>query len=574
MPILTSPRTGWPVALFSALCAASAAQTDPNPSTQVFPASAQGPLSAWPVGLVLEPPTSSPLDPQPIVIHSSGPAPQPNRPWSQSAFGAPSAHFPDYSRLALTNHWWDNTANPIPVEFGGVSTGGDICPPVDGEGRLQLANPSRWYVLTVTVANDAEGAPGSLVRAAGVNGRNRAADIFSYYVDGTTILRPSLVNTTRVEYMREQLTLDNAPGYQGHPSKPTPEIAGLDWAMGVIAHDPAGTGSSAFPVRNRFYFTLTRAFLLESSDLTFWDQHIGMASPADAASIYVMDWGPHGPGGALAWSQPQVAISRERLMEGTTLVTGGLLALEIDALSVDQGPAGQALHNPDRVVVSFTPESDSAITNPLGFDQILVRQFAPSNTPLRPLSTPAASASQGAPISGKLGLRRRNTPQPNGTPLPAPDDVRNTCGGDPDEYALLERVVGFPVDEPGVPDESLGLSAARTSAPVAGMPVKSHVMATGIELAPPGGPVCIAGVVAYEVRFEVPGGTLGSPLFGPWHQLLLATVFPGTGTHSLEWTDGYKESWTHLRFRATLVGVTAAGTIHVLKGSPVLGMRY
>ncbi len=563
------PRSVWSLVLFSSLSTLGAAQTDPTPSTQVLPASAQGPLSAWPVGLILEPPSNAPTEPQPIVIHTSGQAPQPNQAWTESAFGAPSLLFPDYSREALTSHW---APELHPAEFGGVSTGGDICPPVDAAGRLQLTNPSRWYVLTVTVANDAQGLPGSLVRAAGANGRNRSADIFSYYVDGTTILRQSLVNTTRVEYLREQLTLENAPGYQGNPSAPTPEIAGLDWAMGVIAHDPQGQGSFAFPVRTRFYFTLTKDWLTFAPGLQFMDQRLGTQMLANAASVYVMDWGPYGPNGSLAWSQPEVAVSRERLVDGTAIID--VSALEIDALSVDQGPAFQAPHDPHRVIVSFTPASDAATSEANGFDQILVRQFAPSDTPLKPLSTPLASASQGAPLSAKLGLRRRGHQQSGQPPLPTPDDVRNTCGGDPDEYAALERTVGFPVDEPATASEGLGLSIARTSPPARDLLAKNHVMTTGIELSLPGGPVCVAGVVAYEVRFMKPGGTYGNPSWGAWQQLFVATVFPGTSTHSLEWSDTYSKDWTHVQFRATTVGVTATGSIHILEGSPVLGLRY
>lgn len=427
-------------------------------ATQVSPGQAQGLFSNFPVGLSVTDPGGD----DPLLIRSPGVAAGVPVAWDASLFGQATPVHPDYSTHALTDHW-RLLSLPLLPEFGGISTGGEVMPDVNGNGEMIMTS-TNWFMLSLTVDHNAHGVGGSVLASRTAGGRNPAGDILSYYAIGSTGINPAFVDTARLEYSREQLqlqqVLQNVSGDH--------EIANFDFGMGVVSVDPYDRAGNMFPVRICFYFTLTQAWVSAAHQLNGSYTVAGYAP--DAATIYVMTWDST-PG--LHWSPPMIAFSRDELFG-----EGFAGAVEIDALSVDQD--GGIASRPDRAVFSLTPGSDPAFPA-LPYDQILVSQREPQTCLAKPLKTDGAFGTS-TRVSTKFGLVPR-TP-----PTGLPDNVTGTCGGDPIEPYLVGAVVGIATNQWPHGQGTLGLTAVRTSVPIAGsdgqMVHTIHLQAAGMDYYP------------------------------------------------------------------------------------------
>lgn len=456
MSLLNPLRTCLLVA--TALAPAALGQTQaPPPAGWLDPQQTQGLFSNLSVGLSVRSGSQNSL-----WIRAPGANNGIPTGWSSSTFGVATNVHPDYSIGALRRGW--ASGGPTP-EFGGISTGGDVTPFVNSLGELQMGI-NVWYMLSIVVDSAAVGQPGSLLRHRTNNGRNPAGDIMSYYAQGSTGINTALVDKVCIEYTSEQLALAQALP----PGSPTPTIENHDFAMGVISTDPRGRTSAMFPVRDRFYFTLTRSYLMSPGAPT----SIGNA-PARASHIYCMTWNPV----TLGWNDPVIAFGHNELFPGIPIESPQSAEIEIDALSVHF----DTTTNSERVVFSLTPQSD--ICWPNGMDQILVHQRVAGTTTVQ---TQALRTQSGLKVSERFGLKPRRAPTPGDSGTP--DNVKSGCGGDPKDGAIIPEVMGLATSTPRMGQSKLGLTAVRHTDP--GMPFPANdklfvqvngLDSTGVDLA-------------------------------------------------------------------------------------------
>ena len=313
--------------------------------------------------------------------------------------------------------------------------------------------PGLWYMLSIVLAPTAVGLPGSLLNGRVLQGFNPATEILSYYVEGSTGIHPRFVNSQRLEYSASQLALR-----LGLPATTSPrQIANHDFAMGVISTDTVGSTGAMFPIRDRFYFTLTEAYASQLRALPF---NIG-GEPALSSHVYECIWDTS----SLTWQAPGIAFHHDDLF--TERAAG---SVEIDALSVYM----DASTNSKRVVFSLTPESDQWPDSV--FDQILVHQ---QTAGLTSCPTTELKTNVGTKLSFKQGLRRRTGPG-NTPSTGTPDDVKSACGGDPKDGDVVPPVMGLSTDEYRQGEGELGFTAVRRSPPDSAGD-ELHIQVTGLE---------------------------------------------------------------------------------------------
>ena len=373
----------------------STAQAQISGGTQWQTTQMQGMFTNAPVGLML----STSTVPNLLTVRSPGVVSGPPTEWTVARFGPPTASHPDYSTatlLAGLNRAPHNLPDAATLEFGGFSTGGDVCPSLASDGRLMISNS--WYFLSVTVGSSQ---PGHVFGNSGsalssVAEPERA--ILSYYAEGSTGIDASLVNSTLVEQTAAQV---------GFPVGSTVKLTGLDWGMGAISVDPNSLRSLRFaPVRDRVYFSVSNAWLAVNPSFFAWQDTVPV--PMDARTIYSMRWVVPGGLAAPYWAAPEVAVTSEELFGAADGPT-----VELDAISVFMRPAP---HNIMRVVYSTT----RACTPP---DELLAYDRGTMGGATRPGPVPLRTAS-GAPVSGRMGLKT--------SPETDIDNVTGTCGADPE----------------------------------------------------------------------------------------------------------------------------------------------
>jgi hypothetical protein len=440
---LVSIRLGVAVAL---LVPSAAAQLT---SEQVLPTLAQGEMHGWAIGVQIEDGTSSTV-PHELRVFGGGDTMPAPLPWTESTFGAVNADHPDFSEAAL-GAWSSSRIPPIRPAYNSMSTGGDICPPVTATGQLQMGGA--WYALSFTVAADADGMDGSLVRTQSI-GRNHAADVFTYYAEGGVGFHPELNDSVRLEYSRAQLGLDPSPS----PAIVEPEVNSLDWGMGAISVDPLRKSGRFFPIRNRFYFTLSAEWI--SNYGSAFVTPLGLT--LDPGAVYCLTWQSDGlTPPTYSWSDPVEVFSK------ATLFPGVVGPIEIDALSVFEGVLQTSTTpppTPQRIVLSLTPQSDYALTPPAAYSQVLVYQ---PYQPVATLGVQTLKSTSGTPMTAEMGLVPRNwNPAPGQSG--EPNDVRGTCGVDPPELMTPDEVAARSIYPAPVQREgtgNLGLSGYRTLLP-------------------------------------------------------------------------------------------------------------
>ena len=509
MKLLTL-RTSYLLATVSLALPASAQSL---PGTPVQPELAQGLFSNLAVGMTLK-------DGQDSALRVRAPGANNGIPveWSDATFGSATADHPDFSFQALTR-WAPVGMTP---EFGGISTGGDIMPPVDSQGRMQMA-PGLWCMVSVVLDSQAIGTSGSLLKSRVQRGKNPATEIMSYYVEGSTGIHPRLVDTVRIEYTDVQLNLQLA---QPQPAG-SREIVNHDFAMGVHSSNSTGQSDPMFPIWDRFYFTLTKPY---AERLAASSINLGGQAPS-ASNVYLILW----DASQLEWTAPTIAFQHNELFPAHAVGT-----VEIDALSVFVHHSGQS-----RVVISLTPESD--VWPNSVFDQLLVYQRNASSTmcPTTALKTPA-----GMTITQKKGLRPRTGP--GSTPTTgAPDNVNSACIGDPYELIARSRRMGTATDELRQGDGQLGFTAVRHSPPNSAMD-ELHVQVTGLDIED-----MSQGVV--WLHQEGPVGSSSAPVpFGA--PILIDAASMSRNAVDLMYSVPRTIGPTPLRFSAQLWGADLSGT--------------
>ncbi|MEZ6016312.1 MAG: hypothetical protein R3F49_14440 [Planctomycetota bacterium] len=529
----------------------SAALALPQLGKQVMPNEGLGAFSKWSLGFDAKYVGGSSV-PNDLLIHRLGSSLPHNVGWSSAYFGPIGTAFPDFSKPALTSHWAGGTT---PVEFSGMSTGGEITPNLSDTGVMNMTAPARWYFNSVVVDRFAVGEPQSLLNALTNGGTSSAADtVISYYADGSAVLVEELVDSVRVEYSGAQLNVALPPG------STAAEIDSLDWGIGVIAHDPGGRAGAMFPVRERFYFSLTAAWLaaykLQHSGTAFTVQDPATSGTyeANAASVYAMEW--TNASGPLAWSAPVVVFKREELVP--SLTQHPLFeSLELDAISVDEGSLGSQFGQAERLIFSLTPASDAVTQD--GFNQLLAFQRPASSNNFiacdsRPLSVAGPAGSAAVPVTAKMGLRRR-------TPLVTPDNVKGTCGGDPIEFMWPGGVAAVPVASPIEPQLAASLSGfiAPGLACAGASDANDHLFLRSDSDGAPGYEYV---VLKYSMRTDkISSQSLHMPQFGEWIDFPLVALPQGTRTHGFEFLLPKSRTHYQTEFRVEVWGVNLTGGV-------------
>jgi len=521
MHSLNTPPTVRPIGcLIGALALGAYAHAGPAPLDVK-----RGMMSSSGVGLLIDDPSGTAK----LVVRVSGTAPGAPAEWNSGTFGPATATHPNYSMAALRVHWPS-------VDFGSISTGGDIAPLVSSDGRLLMNNI--WYAFAITVDGTTLGAPGSLIAQQRQSAGTPTGTIYSYYAEGSTGIAASYADTV----MREQL-----PAQVGLPASTA--LNGLDWGIGVISNNPNGGGAPMFPFHDRVLFTVTRAWATANPTVMVDNPRTMQQEPISAATIYRMDW-IQDSNSQWVWSLPEVEVSHSEL---SLLPTE-----EIDALSYySRGLI-------DQVVFSTNP-AFTALAN--ARDEVLVFQRVETGIAC---TTTSLKTQSGVKVSAKLGLRDRTTIE--GTD---PDNVTGGCGWDPEAYGDHSHAVGIP--EYSIPvalGNDLGISVVRAQvldASGSGYEEVLHCEASGIELG--------AGLIG-EVGLFVgmsDGGSLASGyqmLQGAY--LGAISVTPTTDSVSWDFPAGLPAtSTTRMHFGAVLIDVdpqTSAVTLRQQSAMSVI--RY
>jgi hypothetical protein len=484
----------------------------------VWPQSSQGMFTGISLGTQLEDSTGTRLR-----FRTPGTTTGGNVAWDPATFGAPSAQHPDYRNEALFSRWTPYIPNGagvfpwvagLPLHnpvLGDMSTGGDLTPPVDANGVMDMVagSDTAWYSLSFTVAKGTKGVTGSVFSQL----PSAAGHVFSYTVPLSTGIRPDLVNTLRFEYTRGQMGLTGT----------TTEITALDWGMGIISTGATGGPGGLQPIRTRLYFTLDRDWWLSYGSVANGAsrtnlQVVILNEPSFELSpsvVYRMDWnGAH-------WSVPSVAFDQTALY-GSAQAVGQSSGPAIDGLSVDQPGTTEGQW---RVV--FSLDSSSTISGNPPHAEILVSQSSNGATgavTAKPLSVRQTPNGPGIPVDNVIGI--------------GPDEVTGLCGRDPKENSILDSVVGTPLpvmDEGDEVKTEIGLSLQRfdsfgpnkTSVPTDSMLFEVH----GIEI--PGDRI---GVLMFEGDLAPNGPSMPLTLPIKFYPQLLPGAFilvPETETHSL-----------------------------------------
>ncbi|HTF87409.1 MAG TPA: hypothetical protein VK843_03290 [Planctomycetota bacterium] len=371
--------------------------------------------------------------------------------WDATRFGPASLIHPDYSKVELLKGINLLSPSGPPAQtlgFGGFSTGGDVCPHIDNQGKLVFTNT--WYFLSITVGAQPLGHVYGKAGTA-LNSLTKPKQAFiSYYVEGSTGIDLVLVNSTVIEQTGTQL---------GFLPTSDVEVTGIDLGMGAISSDQFGTRTRLFsPVRDELYFTPTPEWVALNNT------HKVGGAVLNSKTIYRMQWLATGTN-SWAWSAPTVAVTPDELFG-----VGNHANKVIDALSVHSNLVGTAF---TRVVFSTTLASGSP-GELLGYDSA-------NGSPAMPLRTPINNVL----VAERIGLHLAGDPE-------GIDNVTGTCGGDPDPDSF-DSVIGYPItrfdlNEP----KPLGMAVYRSMTPAFGDRVDMQV--SGLQVPTTGN---------YEVRFQV-----------------------------------------------------------------------
>src|ERR1700741_424641 len=125
----------------TSLALGCAALTASAQSTQITSAQMQGMMTNAALGLWATTPPGAPAAPgnsTGLVVRNSGVANTPAQNWSAGLYGAANATHPDYSQasliLGLERMPHAVGVSAAPLDFGGFSTGGGMCPPLNSSG--------------------------------------------------------------------------------------------------------------------------------------------------------------------------------------------------------------------------------------------------------------------------------------------------------------------------------------------------------------------------------------------------------------------------------------------------------
>ena len=261
-------RAAWFAALFAMFMTSQVmAQTQYHVSP---PDIAQGLFSGWSVGFTAR------GAPQKLLIRTPGVLNGVPKEWNTTDFPPASQWCPDYSTAALVQSWLPGSK----PDFGDISTGNDQIPHVDSTGHLVMnwGSEPRWYTITVAVAGSAQGKDGgSMVALRRAAHTTADGDILSYYVVGSSRINTSFVDGVYLESSREQLQVSGIAGG-------STTLGNLDYGVGAISRDPNNQTNVTFPVRNSFYFTLSKTWLQAYPGLQLAGQQ------ANASTVYKMTW--------------------------------------------------------------------------------------------------------------------------------------------------------------------------------------------------------------------------------------------------------------------------------------------
>ncbi|MBK7875933.1 MAG: hypothetical protein IPJ77_09300 [Planctomycetes bacterium] len=455
-----------------------------------------GPLSNWALGTTTSAGVSAGNLNQ-IQIRAPQVANSLPTSWTVRKFGQATANHPNYSVAQLTANWgFPVPPTSVPI-FGSTSTGGDVIPVVDNQGLVQMAT-TQWFVVTFGLKPGASGLSGSVIANRVAQFGSVSGEIFSYYPEGPTGLNQNLGNTVQVEATHTQLGLP-----QGGI------VHNLDYGMGVISTDPQNTAGVLASVRDKFYFTLSRAWLAANGPIS-WSTVSGQSKQVTPSDICRMTWS------AGAWSVPTIAYTKLDLFQGGPNENLMSADIEIDALSVYNAPATSQIAAQERVIFSLARDVPGEPENAV--DQFLVFQRGHGSPPLAatsvncPATTLLSPADpQPGPLSALAGLR--------GPEHGDPDDVESTCSFDPDGPEVppltTNAVAGLPLNGTFVGEGTLGLSIFRTSLPEDSFDSQSplstdfmNYQVTGVQTVPTG-----LTFVTFHVSAGPPSMTQPPPTF-------------------------------------------------------------
>ena len=311
-------------------------------AAQVSPQVQHGPASALAAGLSLKPLSPSTLD----ELLFKAPQQQTAFPPSWEALLFPNV--PDYSLTALFG-----SSIAAVIEIDAHSTGNDFLPPLEKDangiftGALDVAASGRWVALTVSVADGAQGLPGSWFESrtqmpAGSD--SPASDLVTHYLDESTGLHGSLVGATLLEQPSETLGLAGTDP-MGNPY----DVDALDFGLAVNAYGSPIVSTAFFGNPDQYYFSISSECVAAVNANTVppnsFDEN---GDAADPNTVYYLQWD------GSSWGLPFVCRSAADLQLNDPLD-------DLDALAVDSSSG--------RIVFSSTllpGTSQLRILDPLG----------------------------------------------------------------------------------------------------------------------------------------------------------------------------------------------------------------
>ncbi len=416
----------------------------------------------------------------------------------------PAILFPGVSGLVSIDAW---------------STGNDFVPAINLNGEVVLDGFDSWVAITVSFSQETNGAGGSnpdlvdhrKARAASIPGLrdDPGADLYSYYFPGSKGIASRLIGRTVVEQASEHMGLGSGD-----------QIDAMDFGMGVFSFRGASIPSRPYELRNRLYFSITRA---SASAL---DGHYGMPGQtahfahtdassnvfvqnADPAAVYAMDWNETNS----SWSTPYVYRSSANLIDRPEAGT-----FDVDAIAVD--------HGTNEVIFSTTLSGQ--VGAPLE-SQIMVSQPNGLGFTTTPLKDEIGDA-----VGGKVGSGDETR------------DVDAICISDPEAFDYMTHMgtnVAHLQPEEGMVREAdpLGFGVTRVGPPTPAVgpdpPLESlHLHATGrTALGDPGGIVFFFGAITVNPQLTLPN-LLVYP--GQWQPIGILPWFPDPATGLKEPSKG------------------------------------
>lgn len=341
------------------------------------------------------------------------------------------------------------------------STGNDLLPPISSDGVIQVTNSGNWAAVTVSFTDDTpgtgSGSTADLIQQRAdrfpSGGRTGpGADLYTYYLPGSSVIAPRLVGKTVVEQAAEHIGVGSSD-----------DIDALDFGMGVFSFQGSRENDRMYQRYSVLYFSLSRDSAIDLNNHYMGEETVTphfaqtsegsgtWVSSVNPAAVYAVSWDESNR----SWSDPFVYRTCDEVLNLDLVAdpTADASTYDVDALAVShaQGPNEQSF-----VIFSTSPGGQTGL--PMA-SQIMVSMLGAG--PAGEDVTAVLKDDDGpSVIAEKVGSGDHTK------------DVDALCISDPHQNEF-DTHLGYAVDEvitgglPFIYDEPLGISIARVGPPIA-----------------------------------------------------------------------------------------------------------